>query len=140
MNAFATPHAAYSAIRHDLKYVAAGEPDGCERAENECFGRTVQLPAGRSRLGLTLLSQRVTCFDLNPSNMALQYCDCNLALDFSGAHTGHAMGEELKRRHGYDVLDRIQADNLAFRGQRMEVWQIVAKVKELVGPPKHGDR
>lgn len=64
-------------------------------------------------------------------NLAAQCAGCNRSLHRSGAHVGHAMGEELKRRHGDDVLDRIMADNLSYRGQKMEAWEIVKVVEAL---------
>jgi hypothetical protein len=38
-----------------------------------------------------------------------------------------AMGEELKRRHGDGVLERIKHDNELYRGQKLEVPEMVAK-------------
>lgn len=71
-------------------------------------------------------------FKFDITNIALQCKSCNMSLTRSGAHVGHAMGEELKRRHGVDVLEWIKTNNERYRGQKMEVWEIVAKVEELV--------
>lgn len=49
----------------------------------------------------------------------------------SGAHIGHAMGEELKRRYGDDVLERIHADNLKNRGVKIQDWEVVELVAAL---------
>jgi hypothetical protein len=43
-----------------------------------------------------------------------------------------AAGEGLKCRYGDNLLDSILPDNLAFSGQQMEVYEIVAKTEELV--------
>lgn len=64
-------------------------------------------------------------------NIAAQCSACNSNLHRSGAHIGHAMGEELKRRHGQGVLEVIQSDNLRFRGMKMETWAIVDYVARL---------
>lgn len=66
-------------------------------------------------------------------NLAAQCNVCNQSLHRSGAHVGHEMGEELKRRHGADVLDRIKADNLSYRGQKIDEWEIV-KIVEMLRP------
>lgn len=58
-------------------------------------------------------------------NISLQCAACNTSLYRSGAHVGHAMGEELKRRFGENVLELIKEDNLRFKGKKMELWQIV---------------
>ncbi|WP_421993979.1 recombination protein NinG [Roseococcus sp.] len=71
-------------------------------------------------------------FKFDVTNIALQCKSCNVGLTFSAAHIGHAMGEELKRRYGDNVLARIQRDNRTFRGQKMEVWEIVARAEDLV--------
>jgi hypothetical protein len=71
-------------------------------------------------------------YKFDPENIALQCEACNMGLMRSGAHIGHEMGEELKRRHGPGILEQIARDNLSYRGQKMEVWQIVAKVEEIV--------
>lgn len=71
-------------------------------------------------------------FKYDLTNIALQCESCNMGIMRSGAHIGHRMGEELKRRYGDDVLTRIIKENESYRGQKMEVWQIVAKVEELV--------
>jgi hypothetical protein len=60
-------------------------------------------------------------------NIAGQCSGCNRSLHRSGAHVGHAMGEELKRRHGDGVLERIKHDNELYRGQKLEVPEMVAK-------------
>lgn len=52
-------------------------------------------------------------------NIAAQCATCNSNLRRSGAHIGHAMGEELKRRFGPTVLDAILHDNRTFRGMKL---------------------
>jgi hypothetical protein len=58
-------------------------------------------------------------------NIHAQCAGCNTGLYRSGAHIGHEMGEEMKRRYGADVLDIIKQDNERFRGMKMDVWAIV---------------
>jgi hypothetical protein len=64
-------------------------------------------------------------------NIAAQCSSCNMALRRSGAHVGHAMGEELKRRHGDHILEQIRKDNLSYKGKRIEEWVAVDKVATL---------
>lgn len=61
-------------------------------------------------------------------NLALSCKGCNRASD--GA-IGYHFGEELKRRHGDNILSWIESENEKYRGQKMEVWEIVDKVSQL---------
>lgn len=76
-------------------------------------------------------------YKFSPENIHAQCHGCNMGLYRSGAHIGHAMGEELKRRYGPDILTTIIANNEKFRGKKMEVWEIVAFAEKLVrlSPP-----
>lgn len=58
-------------------------------------------------------------------NIAGQCSACNTSLHRSGAHVGHEMGEELKRRYGSGVLEIIKEDNRRFHGMKLEVWNLV---------------
>lgn len=64
-------------------------------------------------------------YKFNPENIHAECASCNTALYRSGAHIGHAFGEELKRRYGPDILTKIAANNQKYRGQKMETWEIV---------------
>ena len=70
-------------------------------------------------------------------NSWFKFARINLALSCPGCNqnddglVGFRFGEELKRRHGDDVIERIEAENLKYRGQKMEEWQIVDKVATL---------
>lgn len=76
-------------------------------------------------------------YKFDTENIHLQCAGCNMALYRSGAHIGHAMGEELKRRYGADILARIPANNERFRGQKMELWEIVATAERLLKDIRH---
>lgn len=69
-------------------------------------------------------------FKYELKNLALSCPGCNQNDD---GVVGHAFGEELKRRHGPDIIEWINAENEKYRGQKMEVWEIVAKAAELLG-------
>lgn len=70
-------------------------------------------------------------YKFDPQNIAAQCSSCNTSLHRSGAHVGHAMGEELKRRHGDNILNTILLNNEKYRGQQMQTWEIVEKVAKL---------
>lgn len=64
-------------------------------------------------------------------NIHAQCVACNSGMHRSGAHIGHAMGEEIKRRCGENTLEIIKEDNERFRGMKIEVFQIVDYVARL---------
>ncbi len=68
-------------------------------------------------------------FKYERKNLALSCKGCNRLSD---GIVGHTFGEELKRRHGADVLDWIETENEKYRGQKMEVWEIVERVEKLL--------
>lgn len=65
------------------------------------------------------------------SNIHLSCPSCNYGLTRSGAHIGHAMAEEMKRRMGDDVIDKILARNNSLRGTKVEEWEMVELVAAL---------
>lgn len=67
-------------------------------------------------------------FKFERKNLALSCKGCNRNDD---GIVGHAFGEELKRRWGEDVIEWIEQENLKYRGQKLETWQIVDKVARL---------
>jgi len=67
-------------------------------------------------------------FKFQRENLALSCKGCNRNDD---GIVGHAFGEELKRRYHTGIIEWIEATNEAFRGQKMEVWEIVDKVEKL---------
>lgn len=75
-------------------------------------------------------------FKYERKNLALSCPNCNRLSD---GIVGHNFGEELKRRHGDKILDWIQSENEKYRGQKMEVWEIVERVTELLGKSKRTD-
>ena len=68
-------------------------------------------------------------FKYERKNLALSCPNCNRLSD---GNIGHAFGEELKRRHGKNHLNWIETENLKYRGQKMEVWQIVEATEKLL--------
>lgn len=75
-------------------------------------------------------------FKYERKNLALSCPNCNRLSD---GIVGHNFGEELKRRHGDKILDWIQSENEKYRSQKMEVWEIVDRVTELLGKSKRTD-
>lgn len=75
-------------------------------------------------------------FKYERKNLALSCSNCNRLSD---GIVGHNFGEELKRRHGDKILDWIQSENEKYRGQKMEVWEIVERVTGLLGKSKRTD-
>lgn len=67
-------------------------------------------------------------FKYQRENLALSCKGCNQRDD---GLIGHRFGEELKRRYHKGIVDWLQGANQAFRGQKMETWEIVDKVREL---------
>jgi hypothetical protein len=65
-------------------------------------------------------------------NIAAQCMACNSNLRRSGAHIGHAMGEELKRRFGPDILTTILTDNRAFHGMKLHDYMCVDFAEKLL--------
>lgn len=68
-------------------------------------------------------------FKYERKNLALSCPNCNRLSD---GNIGHAFGEELKRRYGEEHLNWIETENLKYRGQKMEVWQIVEATEKLL--------
>lgn len=58
-------------------------------------------------------------------NIAAQCFACNNNLRRSGAHIGHAFGEELRLRHGPNVLETIIQDNERLRGIKIQEYMCV---------------
>ena len=67
-------------------------------------------------------------FKFQRENLALSCKGCNRLDD---GPTGHAFGEELKRRHHHNIIEWIEKTNECFRGKKMETWEIVDKVANL---------
>lgn len=67
-------------------------------------------------------------FKFDFKNLALQCKGCN---KLGSGDTGHRFGEELKRRHGKDILDEIEKENNNYRGQKIEDFELVS-MAELV--------
>lgn len=67
-------------------------------------------------------------FKFQRENLALSCKGCNQRDD---GVVGHAFGEELKRRHHDHIIEWIEKTNLAFKGQRMNEWEIVDRVAQL---------
>ncbi len=68
-------------------------------------------------------------FKYERKNLALQCGGCNRRSD---GPTNEAFKQELIRRHGNGVIDWIETENLKYRGQKMEVWEIVERVEKLL--------
>lgn len=68
-------------------------------------------------------------FKYERMNLALSCANCNRLSD---GVTGMAFGKELQRRHGATVLAWIEEKNKEYRGQKMEVWEIVEKTQALL--------
>lgn len=68
-------------------------------------------------------------FKYDLRNIALQCASCNYLSD---GKIGHTFGEELKRRLGDDVLERIDKDNVANRGKKVEEWELVEMCSKLL--------
>lgn len=45
---------------------------------------------------------------------------------------GHAYGEELKRRHGDDIIEWIEKENAKYHGKKLETIKIVEMAREAV--------
>jgi len=69
-------------------------------------------------------------FKYETKNMALSCGYCNYVDD--GA-TGHAFGEELKRRYGPDHLEWIDKENEKHRGERLEEIECVRRAAQILG-------
>lgn len=67
-------------------------------------------------------------FKFQRENLALSCKGCNQRDD---GLVGFRFGEELKRRYHECIIDWIEKTNEAFRGQKMETWEIVEKVAKL---------
>ena len=61
-------------------------------------------------------------------NLALQCGGCNRRSD---GPTNEAFKRELQRRHGDNIIEWIEKENLKYRGQKMEAWEVVDKVATL---------
>lgn len=70
-------------------------------------------------------------------NSYFKYERKNLALSCKGCNrnddgvVGFRFGEELKRRHGDHIIEWIEKTNLAYRGQKIEAWELVEKASRL---------
>lgn len=67
-------------------------------------------------------------FKFQRENLALSCKGCNQRDD---GPVGHAFGEELKRRYHKGILEWIESTNQAFKGQKMETWDIVERTAQL---------
>lgn len=67
-------------------------------------------------------------FKYERKNLALQCGGCNRRSD---GPTNERFKAELQRRHGKHIFDWIEKTNECFRGQKMEVWEIVERVAKL---------
>jgi hypothetical protein len=67
-------------------------------------------------------------FKFERKNLGLSCPNCNRLSD---GVIGNRFAKELQRRHGEHILDWIETTNECFRGQKMEVWEIVDKVANL---------
>lgn len=67
-------------------------------------------------------------FKFERKNLALSCKGCNQRDD---GMTGFRFGEELKRRHGDDIIEWIERENQKHSGQKMHDWEIVDKVAAL---------
>ena len=63
-------------------------------------------------------------FKYERKNLALSCPNCNRLSD---GVVGFNFSEELKRRHGQDILGWIETENLKYKSQKMEVWELVEK-------------
>jgi hypothetical protein len=69
-------------------------------------------------------------FKYERKNLALQCGGCNRRSD---GPTNENFKQELKRRHGKNVITWIEAENLKYRNQKMEVWELVERTAALLG-------
>ena len=67
-------------------------------------------------------------FKFQRENLALSCKNCNRNDD---GVVGYRFGEELKRRYHEHIIDWIEKTNESFRGQKMEVWELVDRVAQL---------
>lgn len=67
-------------------------------------------------------------FKYERKNLALSCPNCNRLSD---GLTGLKFAQELQRRHGHDILDWIETENLKYRGQKLEVSECVDKTAQL---------
>jgi len=67
-------------------------------------------------------------FKYERKNLALSCPNCNRLSD---GVIGVNFARELQKRHGEDILFWIEAENLKYRGVKMEVWEHVDKVAKL---------
>lgn len=65
-------------------------------------------------------------FKYERTNLAFSCPWCN---GNGGADVGYAFGEELKRRYGENHLTWIEHENEKHRGEKMQDWEIVARVE-----------
>lgn len=64
-------------------------------------------------------------FKFDRMNLALSCAACNFRDD---GPVGYAFGQELKRRHGEDILEKIEKENQKYIGQKMHEKEIVERV------------
>lgn len=67
-------------------------------------------------------------FKYERKNLALSCPNCNRLSD---GVVGLRFAKELQRRHGDHILDWIESENEKYRGQKMEVWELVDKTAKL---------
>lgn len=67
-------------------------------------------------------------FKYERKNVALSCKGCNQRDD---GVVGYYFGEELKRRHGDHIIEWIEKVNEAYRGQKIETWELVEKTAKL---------
>jgi hypothetical protein len=71
-------------------------------------------------------------------NSWFKYCRENLALSCPGCNrlddgmVSYNFAKELQRRHGKGIIEWIEAENGAYRGMKMEVWEIVERTEKLL--------
>lgn len=67
-------------------------------------------------------------FKFERKNLALSCPNCNRLSD---GMVGLKFAQELQRRHGHDILEWIEIENLKYRGQKLEVSICVDNVAQL---------
>lgn len=67
-------------------------------------------------------------FKFERKNLALSCPNCNRLSD---GMVGLKFAQELQRRHGDDILEWIETENLKYRGQKLEVSECVDKLSQL---------
>jgi len=68
-------------------------------------------------------------FKYERKNLRLSCANCNRLSD---GVIGKRFADELVKQYGPDHLEWIEQENLKYRGQKMEVWEIVERVEKLL--------